>query len=79
MPKLVICYWRGLFNGVCRELDEEMQNAVREYLEKRGVNEELAVFLHGYMANKDRTELLRWLSNIETYVKKQWALLFLYV
>ncbi|XP_042462696.1 uncharacterized protein At2g39795, mitochondrial-like isoform X2 [Zingiber officinale] len=54
-----------------RELDEEVQDAVREYLEKRGVNEELAVFLHGYMANKDRTELLRWLSNIENFVKKQ--------
>nr|CAD1827800.1 unnamed protein product [Ananas comosus var. bracteatus] len=53
-----------------RELDEEMQEAVRDYLEERGVNDELAAFLHDYMANKDRTELLRWLKNVESYVKK---------
>ena len=53
-----------------RELDEEMQDTLLEYLEERGVNDELAGFLHGYMANKDRTELVRWLRNIETYVKK---------
>ncbi|KAJ8504365.1 hypothetical protein OPV22_005251 [Ensete ventricosum] len=53
-----------------KELDEEMQDTLLEYLEERGVNDELAGFLHGYMANKDRTELVRWLRNIETYVKK---------
>ncbi|XP_020090958.1 uncharacterized protein At2g39795, mitochondrial-like [Ananas comosus] len=53
-----------------KELDEEMQEAVRDYLEERGVNDELAAFLHDSMANKDRTELLRWLKNVESYVKK---------
>lgn len=55
---------------VDRELDEELQSAVREFLEQRGVNDDLAEFLHGYMANKDKTEFLRWLSNVESYVKK---------
>ncbi|XP_072979811.1 uncharacterized protein At2g39795, mitochondrial [Typha angustifolia] len=53
-----------------RELDEELQIAVREYLEERGVNDKLAEFLHSYMANKDQTELLRWLRNIESHIKK---------
>nr|XP_010942138.1 uncharacterized protein At2g39795, mitochondrial [Elaeis guineensis] len=53
-----------------KELDEELGSAVREFLEERGVNDDLAEFLHGYMANKDKTELLRWLRNVESYVKK---------
>ncbi|WOK96287.1 hypothetical protein Cni_G04994 [Canna indica] len=53
-----------------KELDDELQSAAREYLEKRGVNDELSGFLHDYMENKDRSELLRWLRNVETYVKK---------
>ncbi|XP_020242491.1 uncharacterized protein At2g39795, mitochondrial-like [Asparagus officinalis] len=52
------------------ELDEELQRAVRDYLEERGVNDELAEFLHGYVEGKDRGELVRWLKNIEACVKK---------
>lgn len=54
----------------CRELDEALQGAVREYLEERGVNDELAEFLHRYMEGKDRGEMVRWLKNVESYVKK---------
>ena len=53
-----------------RELDEEMQSAMRDYLEERGVNDELAAFLHTYMENKEQTELVRWLKNVECYLKK---------
>ncbi|XP_044970793.1 uncharacterized protein At2g39795, mitochondrial-like [Hordeum vulgare subsp. vulgare] len=53
-----------------RELDEEMQTAVRDYLEQRGVNDELAAFLHTYMENKEQTELVGWLKHIECYLKK---------
>ncbi|KAF8779078.1 hypothetical protein HU200_003046 [Digitaria exilis] len=52
------------------ELDEEMQTAVRDYLEKRGVDDDLATFLHAYMENKEHTELIRWLKNIESHIKK---------
>ncbi|RLM60547.1 mitochondrial glycoprotein [Panicum miliaceum] len=51
------------------ELDEEMQSAVRDYLEQRGVNDELAAFLHAYMENKEHNELTRWLKNVELHVK----------
>ncbi|KAJ6796063.1 Uncharacterized protein M6B38_223155 [Iris pallida] len=52
------------------DLDEELQSAVRDYLEERGVNDELAEFLHRYMESKDSGELLRWLKNVEAYVKE---------
>ncbi|CAO2163236.1 unnamed protein product [Urochloa humidicola] len=53
------------------ELDEEMQSAVRDYLEQRGVNDDLAAFLHAYMENKEHTELIRWLKKIEYHVKNK--------
>ncbi|KAJ1268615.1 hypothetical protein BS78_07G148500 [Paspalum vaginatum] len=52
------------------ELDEEMQNALRDYLEQRGVTDDLAAFLHAYMEKKEHTELTRWLKNIEHHIKK---------
>nr|XP_010927519.1 uncharacterized protein At2g39795, mitochondrial [Elaeis guineensis]XP_010927520.1 uncharacterized protein At2g39795, mitochondrial [Elaeis guineensis] len=53
-----------------KELDKGMQSAVQEYLEERGVDDELAEFLHEYMMNKDKAELLRWLRIVEAYVHK---------
>uniref|UniRef100_A0ACD5Y704 Uncharacterized protein n=1 Tax=Avena sativa TaxID=4498 RepID=A0ACD5Y704_AVESA len=53
-----------------RELDEEMQSAMRDYLEERGVNDELAAFLHMYMENKEQREIVRWLKNVECFLKK---------
>jgi complement component 1 Q subcomponent-binding protein len=52
------------------ELDEEMQSAVQDYLERRGVNDDLAAFLHAYMENKEHNELTRWLKNVEYHVKQ---------
>ncbi|KAI0504759.1 hypothetical protein KFK09_015712 [Dendrobium nobile] len=53
-----------------KELDDELQDAIRSYLEERGVNDDLAEFLHEYMANKDKLEFIRWMRNVESYVKK---------
>ncbi len=54
----------------CRKLDGKIQKTLKEYLEARGVNDELAVFLHEYMTNKDRNELIRWLANVKNFVEK---------
>ena len=59
-----------LFVLVNSELDEEMQSAVQDYLEQIGVNDDLAAFLHAYMENKEHTELIRWLKNVECHIKK---------
>jgi complement component 1 Q subcomponent-binding protein len=62
-----------LFFFFNRELDDELQDSLYEFLEARGINGELAVFLHKYIKNKDKTEFLGWMrsvkSSIETQVK----------
>jgi complement component 1 Q subcomponent-binding protein len=55
---------------VYRKLDAKIQKALKEYLEARGVNHELSVFLHEYMMNKDRTELIQWFGDVESFVEK---------
>jgi complement component 1 Q subcomponent-binding protein len=54
---------------VYRKLDAKIQKALKEYLEARGVNDELSVFLHEYMMNKDRAELIQWFGNVKTSVE----------
>ncbi|KAF6171235.1 hypothetical protein GIB67_036903 [Kingdonia uniflora] len=52
------------------KLDEELQIAFFEFLQERGVNDELAVFLHEYMMNKDRMEFLKWMNKTKSFVEK---------
>ncbi|KAF8700692.1 hypothetical protein HU200_034041 [Digitaria exilis] len=52
------------------KLGAEEREAVTKFLEERQVDGELAEFLHDYMANKEKMELLRWLKTIETFVDK---------
>ena len=56
---------------MCSELDEKMQSAVQDYLEQIGVNDGLAAILHTYMENKEHTELIRWLKNVECHIKNE--------
>ncbi|GLT76127.1 hypothetical protein SLA2020_478050 [Shorea laevis] len=53
-----------------RNLSMKLQKTLREYLEARGVNDELFVFLHEYMTNNDRVELINWLSAVKSCVEK---------
>ncbi|XP_050365840.1 uncharacterized protein At2g39795, mitochondrial [Argentina anserina] len=53
-----------------RDVNKEIQNKLCGYLEARGVNDELSFFLHQYMMNKDRIELIRWLGNLKLAVEK---------
>lgn len=53
-----------------RDLNREIQKKLSDYLEARGVNDELSVFLHQYMMNKDRIELIQWLGNLKSAVEK---------
>ncbi|CAK9186810.1 unnamed protein product [Ilex paraguariensis] len=54
-----------------KELDDELQNSLYEYLEARGINDELAVFVHEYMRNKDKTEFIRWMETVRSYIEKK--------
>lgn len=54
-----------------RDLDDELQNSLYEFLEVRGINDELAVFLHEYMKNKDKIEFIRWMETVKTFIEKK--------
>ncbi|KAI3987855.1 hypothetical protein MKX01_020969 [Papaver californicum] len=53
-----------------KDFDVELKSSLQEFLEARGVNEELADFLHEYMMNKDKTEFIRWMGNIRSFIEK---------
>ncbi|XVE71244.1 hypothetical protein DITRI_Ditri10aG0135100 [Diplodiscus trichospermus] len=53
-----------------RKMNGRLQNTFSHYLEARGVNNKLCVFLHEYMMNKDRIELIQWLGNVKSFVEK---------
>ncbi|GAU42596.1 hypothetical protein TSUD_49450, partial [Trifolium subterraneum] len=45
-----------------RELDDVLQESLYDFLEARGINDELAKYLHQYMKHKDKTELIGWME-----------------
>jgi len=46
------------------------REAVKKFLQEREVDAELAEFLHEYVENKEKMELLRWLKTVESFVEK---------
>ncbi|OEL25549.1 hypothetical protein BAE44_0013431 [Dichanthelium oligosanthes] len=46
------------------------RETVTKFLKEREVDGELAGFLHDYMANKEKMELLRWLKTIQSFLDK---------
>ncbi|XP_057794935.1 uncharacterized protein At2g39795, mitochondrial-like [Salvia miltiorrhiza] len=54
-----------------KELDDELQDSLYDFLEARGVDDELAEFLHAYMRYKDKNEYIRWMESMKTYIQKK--------
>ncbi|KAK4267630.1 hypothetical protein QN277_024383 [Acacia crassicarpa] len=54
-----------------KELDDALQDSLYEFLEARGINDELAVFLHEYMKNKNKMELIRWMGLVKSFIEKK--------
>jgi len=50
-------------------LDEDLQVLLERYLEERGVNTALAIFVPDYIDMKEQREYLRWLSNVKDFVE----------
>ncbi|KAL8063009.1 hypothetical protein ABFX02_01G000600 [Erythranthe guttata] len=50
-----------------RNLNTQLRNEFYKFLDTRGVNDGLAKFLHKYMINKDRIELIQWLGKLQSY------------
>ncbi|XP_056161947.1 uncharacterized protein At2g39795, mitochondrial-like isoform X1 [Syzygium oleosum] len=63
--------FKSVIISICRELDDELQDALYDFLEERGVDDELAVFMHQYMANKDKTEFIKWMDTVKHFVEKK--------
>ncbi|KAI8568088.1 hypothetical protein RHMOL_Rhmol02G0170200 [Rhododendron molle] len=42
-----------------------------EFLEARGVNDALAVFLHGCMKHQDKTEFIQWMGTVKSFIEKK--------
>ncbi|KAJ0939646.1 putative mitochondrial glycoprotein [Helianthus annuus] len=53
------------------DLDDELQSSLYDFLESRGINDELVVFLHKCMQHKSKNEYIRWMGNIESFVARK--------
>lgn len=51
-----------------KELDDELQDSLYDFLEARGIGDDLAVFLHQYITNKDKKEYICWLEKVKSFV-----------
>lgn len=58
-----------VFTGpVFSELDSELQDAFREYVTERGINEDLGEYLRHLMFDKEQEEYLHWLEGVKGFV-----------
>ncbi|KAK1427218.1 hypothetical protein QVD17_15901 [Tagetes erecta] len=53
------------------DLDDELQTSLYDFLEARGIDDELAVFLHKCMQHKSKNEYIRWMGSIESFVARK--------
>lgn len=49
-------------------LDEDLQILLERYLEERGINSALAVFVTDFIDYKEQKEYLNWLKNVKAFV-----------
>ena len=52
-----------------QQLDEELQELLRSYLDARGVNTALALFIPDYIDVKEQKEYLGWLGRVKDFVE----------
>jgi len=50
-------------------LDENLQMMLERYLDERGINAALAIFVPDYIDMKEQKEYLRWLSSVKDFVE----------
>lgn len=50
-------------------LDEDLQLLMEQYLDERGINSSLALFVPEYMDMKEQREYLSWLNNVKGFVE----------
>lgn len=50
-------------------LDEDLQVLLEKYLDERGINTALALFVPDYIDMKEQKEYMRWLSNMKAFIE----------
>ena len=53
-----------------QQLDEDLQLLFERYLEERGINSALAMFIPDYAELKEQKEYTAWLKNLKAFVDK---------
>ena len=52
-----------------QQLDEEVQGLLEQYLDVRGINTALALFIPDYIDVKEQKEYLGWLGRVKQFVE----------
>lgn len=61
---------RGLYIGPQFDtLDVSVQEAFEQFLQERGINENLALFIPEYAEHKEQKEYVKWLENVKKFVE----------
>ncbi|KAF2869012.1 mitochondrial glyco protein [Massariosphaeria phaeospora] len=61
---------RTLYTGPpFSNLDEDLQILLEKYLEERGINTRMALFVPDYIDHKEQKEYIRWLNNVKSFVE----------
>ncbi|KAL1809752.1 hypothetical protein ACET3Z_026742 [Daucus carota] len=56
---------------IFKDVDDSLQDSLYDYLETRGINDDLAGFLHAYIKNKDKSEFIRWMGNVSDFIRTE--------
>ncbi|EMR08415.1 hypothetical protein PNEG_03251 [Pneumocystis murina B123] len=60
---------RGIYMGPSfQSLNEDIQVMFERYLEERGINTSLALFIPEYVSYKEQKEYLNWLQNVKRFI-----------
>ncbi|KTW27690.1 hypothetical protein T552_02130 [Pneumocystis carinii B80] len=60
---------RGIYMGPSfQSLDENIQVMFERYLEERGINTSLALFIPEYVSYKEQNEYVNWLQNVKKFI-----------
>lgn len=51
-------------------MKEDLQRAFQEFLQERGIDDDLSNFLYEYMMNKSKKEYLTWLQSLQSFIEK---------
>ena len=61
---------RGVYAGPpFGNLDEDLQTLMERYLDERGINTSLAIFVPEYIDYKEQKEYLSWLASVKGFVE----------